>query len=478
MKKRLVAALLLVLIAALVLHSYAKAKRSAWNVIKNPETVQMLKGFVAAKKAQAYADTNGVPPEIRAMFKYAERGDWQALSNSVSELKERISYWDSLGYGMPRSNDYRGAVEDLISEVAKKVGSPLPWDYWAPPRLKGTAGETIKEVYGAFDAFVTGDEKYSTEFGREIIDSIPAGSIYFGGSDPGRFIVTTMCKSQPDGNPLFTLGQNSLDDKTCRDYLRSMYGGKIYIPTEADWEKCLKDSLAEIEARRQVSNELVYGLRGPLAKILFDKNPANDFFVEEGFPIEWMYSHLEPHGLIFKINRQPLSELSDEIIQRDRAYWRKSLVPKIGGWLTNETSLAAIAGFAKKVFSQHDLEGFTGDARFVQNEYAGRMFSRERAAIAGLYAWRASHSTNDSEKQRMTREADFAFRQAWALCPYLPEAEYRYVNFLLAQNRFAHAMLVAETTAGLPQVKNDEFTLQLPAQLKQWQKDNPPKPGN
>ena len=112
MKKRLVAALLLVLIAALVLHSYAKAKRSAWNVIKNPETVQMLKGFVAAKKAQAYADTNGVPPEIRAMFKYAERGDWQALSNSVSELKERISYWDSLGYGMPRSNDYRGAVEN------------------------------------------------------------------------------------------------------------------------------------------------------------------------------------------------------------------------------------------------------------------------------------------------------------------------------------------------------------------------------
>src|ERR1043165_8663925 len=101
MKKFLTTALpLMVLILATMLFtSYEKSKNSAWNRIKNPETVRMLKQFVAMKKAQAYAATNGVPPEIQAMFKYSEHGDWLVLSNSVRELRERISYWDSLGYG-------------------------------------------------------------------------------------------------------------------------------------------------------------------------------------------------------------------------------------------------------------------------------------------------------------------------------------------------------------------------------------------
>jgi hypothetical protein len=39
----------LVLFAAcLAFNSYAKAKRTAWNRIKNPETVQALKQFIAA----------------------------------------------------------------------------------------------------------------------------------------------------------------------------------------------------------------------------------------------------------------------------------------------------------------------------------------------------------------------------------------------------------------------------------------------
>jgi hypothetical protein len=185
---------------------------------------------------------------------------------------------------------------------------------------------------------------------------------------------------------------------------------------------------------------------------------------------------IEPYGLIFKINRQPLSELSDEIVRRDRDYWCKSLVPKIGGWLTNETTFATVAAFVKKTFVIRDYAGFSGDKRFVQNEYVCKMFSKERSSIAGLYAWRAGHSTNELEKKRMTVAADFAFRQAWALCPYSSEAVYRYINFLLAQNRFEEALLVAETTAGLPQLRDDYYMKKLPADLKAWSKEHPPKP--
>jgi hypothetical protein len=48
------------------------------------------------------------------------------------------------------------------------------------------------------------------------------------------------------------------------------------------------------------------------------------------------------------------------------------------------------------------------------------------------------------ERQRLIKEADFAFRQGLVLCPRSPEVVYRYVSFLLNQKRNADAILVAE----------------------------------
>ena len=53
------------------------------------------------------------------------------------------------------------------------------------------------------------------------------------------------------------------------------------------------------------------------------------------------------------------------------------------------------------------------------------------------------------EKQRMTRAADLAFRQAYALCPTSPEALFRYINLLLADKRLDDAILLAETSLKL-----------------------------
>jgi hypothetical protein len=58
-----------------------------------------------------------------------------------------------------------------------------------------------------------------------------------------------------------------------------------------------------------------------------------------------------------------------------------------------------------------------------------------------------NHAANEAEKARMTRAADFAYRQAFALCPYSPEAVYRYVDLLKGQKRISDAILVAETAA-------------------------------
>jgi tetratricopeptide (TPR) repeat protein len=46
----------------------------------------------------------------------------------------------------------------------------------------------------------------------------------------------------------------------------------------------------------------------------------------------------------------------------------------------------------------------------------------------------------------MFREAEFAFKQAYAFCPYSPEALYRYVNLLATARRFDDALLLAKTS--------------------------------
>ena len=193
-----------------------------------------------------------------------------------------------------------------------------------------------------------------------------------------------------------------------------------------------------------------------MAKLIFDKNPDREFYIEESFPFDWMYPYLEPHGLIFKLNHQPLPGLSDEIVRQNHDYWRRVVRPMIGDWLTDETSVEHVAAFVKKIFGNQDFRGFTGDQRYIYNAYSQRMFSKLRSSLAGLYAWRMQHATGATEEERMAREADFAFRQAWALCPYSPEAVFRYVNFLMEQERASDALLVAEAAAQMPSMQGQE----------------------
>jgi hypothetical protein len=71
----------------------------------------------------------------------------------------------------------------------------------------------------------------------------------------------------------------------------------------------------------------------------------------------------------------------------------------------------------------------------------------------------------------MNDAADFAFRQAFALCPYSPEALYRYVNLLLSEGRAADALLLAETAKKMPHMDTEQIR-SLVTQLKQFQKRN------
>src|SRR5688572_12650062 len=69
------------------------------------------------------------------------------------------------------------------------------------------------------------------------------------------------------------------------------------------------------DGKVQVSGQVaVMAINGIIAKRIFEANPRKEFYVEESFPLDWMYPHLTPHGLIMKINREPLKEMPEEAV--------------------------------------------------------------------------------------------------------------------------------------------------------------------
>jgi hypothetical protein len=399
-----------------------------------------LKRFIAEKCAQVRAETRASEhprsPVSSAFFAAAERGDWPGVFEAIAEMHQAM-----------REGRGRNALWAVY---------PVEW-------------AVVNEMGAALEEFAAGEEKYAIAFARDIITLIPPGSIYFGGTDSGRFLVTAFSRSHINGDPFFTITQNALaDHRSYLRYLRGMYGSRIYVPTEEDVTRAraeyeqdarrrqtegklqpgeiLEEVGGKLEFRGQIS---VMAINGLLTRLMFEKNREREFYVEESFPLSWMYPHLSPHGLILKINREPLSELPEELVQRDREYWAGYIGPMLGEWLTFESPLPVLVAFVDKVYLNGNLSGFAGDPRYIRNEIPQRSFSKLRSSIGGLYAWRALNSQNPGEKERMLTEADFAFRQAFALCPTSPEAAFRYISLLVGQKRLEAAILLAEAAVRL-----------------------------
>jgi beta-lactamase regulating signal transducer with metallopeptidase domain len=400
-----------------------------------------LQSFAQAKEQQsrelAARAGEKITPDFQRFFAAATKGDWRTVTN-------RFAYY------LQHHPQYEHGTSEKLRTA-----------YWQP----------VLEIDLAYDLVVNCEPKYTALLADGIINSVPAGSVYFGGTDSGRGVPTAFCKSHVDADPFFVLTQNTLTDGNYLDYLRAMYGGKIYTPTEEDSQRSFQDYMADAQRRLEehklkpgedvkmvdgkvnVSGQIaVVSIRGLLTKVIFDRNPGREFYVEESFPLEWMYPYLEPHGLIMKLNRQPLAQLPAETLAQDREYWRKLVAGMLGDWLDEKTPVSEVAAFVDRVYVHQNLERFTGDPRFLQNEYAKKIFSKLRCSIGGLYVWRLGgdipseyRPKSDTDRQTLFTEADLAFRQAFALCPYSPEAVFRYVQLLLQLNRMEDARLVAQT---------------------------------
>lgn len=256
---------------------------------------------------------------------------------------------------------------------------------------------------------------------------------------------------------------------------------EMYIASPLDSQDCFSEYLNDAQRRLQagqlkpgedvkvvggrvqVSGQVaVMAINGLLTKVMFEKNPDNEFFVEESFPLDWMYPHLTPFGVIMKINRKPLTTFTEDIFERDHQFWSQYSERLIGNWITYDTPVSNIVSFVEKVYLRHNWSGLNeGQKKFARDDNGQKAFSKLRSSIGGVYAWRIGPSClpeyrpkTEAEVRRFYKEADFTFKQAFAFCPYSPEALFRYVQLLVQppapiQPRIEDALLLARTALKL-----------------------------
>src|SRR5436190_22306203 len=161
-----------------------------------------LQSFVADKEQQSRelfrADGSEMPALMKDYFQSVARSDWRSASNLFEKMSARRAPAD-------------GGTPDRPYQIAA----------WQP----------VAETSVAAELLMVGDGKFARAFGQGIIDSLPAGCVYFGGTDPGRFLVTALMTSHRRVDPFFVVTQYQLADGTYLAYLRSMFEGKHNTPS-------------------------------------------------------------------------------------------------------------------------------------------------------------------------------------------------------------------------------------------------------
>jgi tetratricopeptide (TPR) repeat protein len=303
-------------------------------------------------------------------------------------------------------------------------------------------------------------------FGHDIMAPMDPAAVYYGGSDPGRFVPTYMAfvESQQDNawkrDPGFdrrdvtVLTQNALCDGYYAHYIRDQYDPR-YRPTPQDftpferwlgrdqaypkipvtcvsdkeldacWDIYRKEHAERIRETGQVlrpGTTDVFEINGVVAQAIFEKNKAaHTFYLEQSVPIDWMYPYLLPSGLIFKLAPEPLKTLPPEAIAADRKYWDD---------------------YAARLLA---------DPNFSVDDHATDVFSKLAFWHADLYRYR-----------NLPLEEEHWLRLAVALCPQQQDSIQMLTHLLVDQSRFDEAITL------LRQAEQDDPRNEFFPSLEAW----------
>jgi tetratricopeptide (TPR) repeat protein len=322
---------------------------------------------------------------------------------------------------------------------------------------------SLLPLWSNFDGCSQAGHWFGYDYGADMMRPMDRNAVYFGGSDPGRFVPTFMAfvESQQDNRwkrePAFdrrdvtVITQNALCDTYYSQYIRNQYDPRFRPTTWTPFERWLgrdkaypqvpvtcvnNDELLacwdEYERRPDVAARLqaggavirpgtndVFDINGIVAKKIFEKNKKNHtFYIEQSVPLDWMYPYLQPSGLIFKLSNEPLSDADFKArggVAEDRKFWD---------------------AYSRKLLA---------DPRFRLDSDAVLAFGKLAFWHADLYRWR-----------RMDDEQEYWLRLSLALCPQLQDAVSGLVHLLIDQKRFDEAIAIAQQAAS-DDPRNDAY---------------------
>jgi tetratricopeptide (TPR) repeat protein len=283
------------------------------------------------------------------------------------------------------------------------------------------------------------DRWFGWFYGHEMLKDLPAGSVVFGGTDPGRFVPTYMIlgesvqpahvKRDPsfDRRDLYIITQNALGDPYYMNYIRDHYGegrpspdgfferwlGRadayppkpLVLPDENEVHEIIRKAAGPDPVTGKPPDEdpawLVFSA---VSQWIWEHNrDEHEFFIEESFPMRWTYDYALPEGLVLRLSREKLEEIPPEVIERDFRFWRDT------------------------------MQTLFADPNFKRDFDARRSFSKLRCSIGNLYRHRG-----------LKGEAERAYREALEIWPSSVEVLIPLSEMLWEQGRFADSMELIE----------------------------------
>ena len=314
----------------------------------------------------------------------------------------------------------------------------------------------ILDAFGAAEAGHDWPAKKLLEYGNAIMGTLRPDMVYVGGTDPGRWIPALMNTSEGEQHIVIT--QNGLADSKYLEYVQFLYGDRFGAldPEEATaaQKEYLRDARKRLEHDQQFPDEprqvrpgedvritteklqqgfadgdiqaagqtSIMAVNEILLNKLLQKNPDLSFALEESFPMKSVNAEASPIGPIMELRAEGENALTQERAAQAVEYWRD------------------------------ETKRLMADPEFKDSDYAKKSYSKLVSSQGGVLV-----------QHGFLAEAEEAFRYANELCPYSPEAVFRYVSLLVDQNRIDEAARVV-SDASKSDPKSDQFR-DLAAQL-------------
>jgi tetratricopeptide (TPR) repeat protein len=383
------------------------------------------------------------------------------LQYKVFHLQSHCIFVLLMGYGALALITY---LHELMPEVPAQTGVI---GFGVPALFL-----SLLPLWSNFDGCSQAGHWFGYEYGADMMRPMDKNAVYFGGSDPGRFVPTFMAfveSQQPDRwkadwsvDPVGTakrgsafdrrdvtvITQNALCDSYYASYIRDQYDPRFRPTKWMPFEKWLgrdhaypqipvtcvsNDELVacwdeyqhwpDVVAREQAGGPVirpgsndVFDINGIVAQKIFEKNKKDHtFYIEQSVPIPWMYPYLLPSGLIFKLNPEPLPALPAAAVEEDRKFWD---------------------AYCQKLLS---------DPRFRIDSDAILTFGKLAFWHSDLYRWRG-----------MVKEQEEWLRMSLALCPQLQDAVNSVAHLLMDQQRFDEAIAIVQQ-AELDDPRNESY---------------------